>query len=134
MSLLSILNSSLVFSKSFKNVTLCFKTRICPSKVRGIISFVPILFTAALLVLSHAFTTDVFAIAAHPHVQTSMMVRNKLMASAGSDVTDVDSGVSSSTQSGKYLLPLAKSDHFSKMADQNFSMVHSLCTHGQSNS
>ena len=26
------------------------------------------------------------------------------------------------------------SDHFSKMADQNFSMVHSLCTHDQSNS
>ena len=26
------------------------------------------------------------------------------------------------------------SNHFSKMANQNFSMVHSLCTHGQSNS
>ena len=26
------------------------------------------------------------------------------------------------------------SDHFSKMANQNCSMVHSLCTHGQSNS
>jgi len=26
------------------------------------------------------------------------------------------------------------SDHFSKMANQNFSMVRSLCTHGQSNS
>ena len=26
------------------------------------------------------------------------------------------------------------SDHLSKMANQNFSMVHSLCTHGQSNS
>ena len=25
------------------------------------------------------------------------------------------------------------SNHFSKMANQNFSMVHSLCTHGQSN-
>jgi len=30
--------------------------------------------------------------------------------------------------------PLANFDHFSKMADQNFSMVHSLCTCGQSNS
>jgi len=30
--------------------------------------------------------------------------------------------------------PLANSDHFPKMANQNFSMVYSLCTHGQSNS
>ena len=30
--------------------------------------------------------------------------------------------------------PLANFDHFSKMANQSFDMVHSLCTHGQSNS